>query len=150
MLRWILLAALVALSSACATITRGTTEAWTVESEPAGAEVVLSTGETCITPCTLKRKRKIEFTVSVTKDGYQPVETQVLSQIAKAGAAGMAGNVIFGGIIGVGIDAGSGAMKELKPNPLQLKLEPADGDAAATETAEPAVEAATTDPTSAR
>ena len=126
MLRWTLLAALVALSSACATITRGTTEAWTVESEPAGAEVVLSSGETCITPCTLKKKRKHAFEVTVTKPGFEPVITSVLSQIAKAGAAGMAGNIIFGGIIGVGVDAGSGATKELKPNPLVLKLVPAD------------------------
>jgi hypothetical protein len=36
----------------------------------------------------------------------------------------MAGNIVFGGIIGVG--AGSGATKELKPNPLVLKLVPAD------------------------
>jgi hypothetical protein len=34
----------------------------------------------------------------------------------------MAGNVLVGGLIGVAIDAGSGATKELKPNPLVVKL----------------------------
>ncbi len=35
----------------------------------------------------------------------------------------MAGNVLLGGLIGAGIDAGSGAMYEHKPNPLNVQLE---------------------------
>lgn len=35
----------------------------------------------------------------------------------------MAGNVLIGGLIGVGIDAGTGAMKDLRPNPLVVRLE---------------------------
>jgi hypothetical protein len=114
----------VAGATGCATITRGTTEAWTVQTEPTGAQVTLSTGETCTSPCTLKLKRKLPFTVTLLKQGYVKVTTDVLSQIAGAGAAGMAGNVLVGGIIGVGIDAASGATKELKPNPLIVSLEP--------------------------
>ncbi len=110
--------------SGCATVTRGTTEAWTVETDPVGAKVTLSSGETCTTPCTLKKKRKDSFQVRIELDGYEPVETQVLSQISAGGAAGMAGNVIVGGLIGVGVDAASGATKELKPNPLVVKLVP--------------------------
>jgi hypothetical protein len=34
----------------------------------------------------------------------------------------MAGNVLFGGIIGAGVDAATGATKGLKPNPLNVKL----------------------------
>ncbi len=30
--------------------------------------------------------------VTVDKDGYEPVQTQIVSQVAGAGAAGMAGN----------------------------------------------------------
>jgi hypothetical protein len=36
----------------------------------------------------------------------------------------MAGNVPVGGIIGVGVDAATGATKELKPNPLVIEIEP--------------------------
>ncbi|MFK7731666.1 MAG: hypothetical protein AB8B48_08615 [Pseudomonadales bacterium] len=36
----------------------------------------------------------------------------------------MAGNVILGGLIGAGIDAGTGAMKDLTPNPVQISLTP--------------------------
>lgn len=35
----------------------------------------------------------------------------------------MAGNVVVGGLIGAAVDAGSGAMKDLKPNPIQVNLE---------------------------
>ena len=36
----------------------------------------------------------------------------------------MAGNVIVGGLIGVAVDAMSGATKKLTPNPVKLTLEP--------------------------
>jgi hypothetical protein len=44
----------------------------------------------------------------------------------------MAGNVVFGGIIGAGVDAATGATKQLKPNPVVVTLVPkaADGRAA--------------------
>lgn len=112
----------VAGLSGCATITRGTTQAWTVDSAPLGATVSLSNGERCETPCTLKLKRKYPLAVEVCKPGYAIVNTNVLSQISGAGAAGMAGNVLVGGLIGVGVDAASGATKELRPNPVSLQL----------------------------
>jgi hypothetical protein len=34
----------------------------------------------------------------------------------------MAGNVLIGGIIGVGVDAASGATKSLRPNPVHVHL----------------------------
>ena len=36
----------------------------------------------------------------------------------------MAGNVLVGGLIGAAIDAGSGAMNDLRPNPVRVKLVP--------------------------
>ena len=78
------------------------------------------------TPCTFKIPRKSEFTVTITKDGYKTVNTQVTNQIASAGAAGLAGNVLIGGVIGIGVDAVSGAALELKPNPLHVVLEKAE------------------------
>ena len=59
------------------------------------------------------------------------MQTQILSQVAGAGAAGMAGNVLIGGLIGIGVDAASGATKELKPNPLVLKLVRVSGSVSA-------------------
>ncbi len=115
----------VALLTGCATITRGTTEALVINSAPPGASVRLSSGETCKTPCTLKKKRKEGVVVFIEKDGFEKVEVNVISEIAGAGAAGMAGNVLVGGLIGVGVDAATGATKKLTPNPISVTLEPA-------------------------
>jgi PEGA domain len=115
----------VLLLPACASITRGSTQIWTAETEPAGATVTLSSGETCKTPCSLKKKRKRPFAVDLCLAGFERIETSVQSGIKGAGAAGMAGNVIFGGLIGVGVDAATGATKDLTPNPLKAILVPA-------------------------
>ncbi len=119
--------ALAASLSACATITRGTTEAWSVETTPGGAAVKTSSGFSCDqTPCTFKIPRKGAFDVTITKSGYKTVNTRVETQVAGGGGAGMAGNVLVGGLIGVGVDAASGAMLEHKPNPLKVTLEKQD------------------------
>jgi len=118
------LGAACVLLSACATITRGTNQNFVVESSPSEAQVKLSTGQTCVTPCTLRMKRKSEFVVTVAKDGYQTQETHVHGVVKGGGAAGVAGNVIFGGVIGAGIDASNGSMMNLKPNPLTVTLVP--------------------------
>lgn len=129
--KWILLGAIALVGPGCATVTRGTSQAWTVESEPAGAEVTLSHGEHCTTPCTLKLKRKHGFGVVINKPGYEKIETNVVASVSGAGAAGMAGNVIVGGLIGIAVDASTGATKELKPNPLKVNLVPIAPKAAA-------------------
>lgn len=108
----------------CATITRGSSEALVIETTPIGAEVRLSSGEVCKTPCTLKKKRKENFVVFINRDGFEPVEVNVISETAGAGAAGMAGNVLVGGIIGLGVDAATGATKKLTPNPIRVTLNP--------------------------
>jgi hypothetical protein len=123
-LRIVLLCLAVGFASGCATVTRGSSQAWTVETDPAGADVALSNGERCKTPCTLKLRRKYGFTVDISKEGYEPVRTEVVSQMSGAGGTALAGNIILGGLIGAGIDAGSGAAKDLRPNPLSVKLNP--------------------------
>ncbi len=108
----------------CATITRGTTEALVVNSDPSGAKVSLSNGMSGKTPTSFKIDRDKELVVTISKDGYKAVTVNVNCQVAGAGAAGMAGNVILGGLIGAAVDAGSGAMMEHKPNPVKVSLEP--------------------------
>lgn len=115
---------LLAMLGGCATITRGTKEVLVIESDPIGANVSTSTGLTGMTPATFKVSHRENLTVSITKEGYEPVTVQVNSQICGAGGAGMAGNVLLGGLIGAAVDAGTGAMYTLKPNPVQVKLNP--------------------------
>lgn len=108
---------------ACATITRGSSQEFTVESTPPGARVSTSNGFQCdSTPCTFRMPRKDEFRATVSMDGYVTQDHQVSSGISGGGAAGLAGNVVFGGIIGGVVDASSGAMNDLTPNPLVVIL----------------------------
>lgn len=129
----------VTFSSGCATITRGTREALVVETIPAGAQVRLSNGSSGTSPSSFKVKRKGDLVVTISKPGYEPVTVKVTTQIAGAAAAGMAGNVLLGGVIGVGVDAFSGGMLEHKPNPVKVTLVPTHGEPAvgAPEEAEP-------------
>lgn len=119
------LAAACVLLSACATITRGTNQDFMVESTPSQADVKLSTGQTCVTPCTLRLKRKSQFKVTISKEGYQTQEAEVHGIMKGGGGAALAGNAIFGGLIGAGVDASNGSLMNLKPNPLQVTLVPA-------------------------
>lgn len=106
----------------CATITRGTNQAYSVESRPTGATVRLSTGQTCETPCKLHLKRKDEFIATVAKEGYDPVEIEVESRMTGGGGAAAAGNILFGGIVGGVVDATNGSLNNLLPEPLIVQL----------------------------
>jgi hypothetical protein len=111
-------------ATGCATITRGTKEVLVINSKPVGAKVTTSNGMAGTTPATFKVSRRGGFTVTIEKTGYEPVTVQVSSEIAGAGAAGMAGNVVLGGLIGAAVDAGTGAMLQIKPNPIDVELVP--------------------------
>ncbi len=108
----------------CASITRGSKDTLVVNSDPSGAKVSLSIGLSGKTPCAFKVSRKGGFVVKIEKEGYETIELQVVGQISGSGSAGMAGNVLIGGIIGMGVDAATGATKDLKPNPIDVKLVP--------------------------
>ena len=114
---------LLGLLSSCATITRSSEEVFQVDSTPQDATVKLSNGMSAKTPASFKVKRRDPLDVTVSKTGYKTREVRVESQIDSAGGTAMAGNVLVGGIIGVAIDAGSGAMYAHKPNPLHIVLE---------------------------
>ena len=72
----------------------------------------------------IKMKRKSEFTATITKPGYKPATVQVSHKTAGSGAAGVAGNVLVGGVIGLGVDMYTGASQDLVPNPVKVTLEP--------------------------
>jgi hypothetical protein len=146
----VLLLSCIALAS-CATITRGTRTAFVVETVPSGAYVRLSTGQECnATPCTFPQiSREAEFSVTVSKPGYRTTTHVVTHSTAGAGGAGMAGNVILGGLIGAAIDANSGATQNLVPNPLVVQLE-AEVPAATPASAAPAAPTPTEAPAEAQ
>ncbi len=116
---------------ACATVTRGDSTAWEVRTSPPGASVKTTNNMQCdSTPCSLRMPRRSEFDATITKAGYKPLTVHVTHKISGAGGAGMAGNVLIGGIIGAGVDVATGAMYDLTPNPVDLALEKDDVPAA--------------------
>lgn len=118
--------ALAGSSAACATVTRGTETAWEVKTTPPGAHVATSNGMSCdSTPCSIKMKRKSQFTATIDKPGYKTATVNVTNKVGTGGGVGMAGNVILGGVIGAGVDVASGAMLDLTPNPVEITLEQA-------------------------
>jgi len=121
----LLVAALAALMLAgCATVTRGLSDQVQINSDPPGATVQTSMSHQCATPCTLNVQRKDEFNVVISKPGFEPQTVFVGTRVAGAGAAGFAGNVLVGGVVGMGVDAASGATLEHFPNPVAVVLRP--------------------------
>ncbi len=108
----------------CATVTRGSNTKFTVQTTPPAASVKISTGFSCLaTPCTMILPRKHAFDATISKAGFKSQTVHVVSRVAGGGvAAGIGGNALVGGVIGLAIDGSSGAMDELKPNPLVVIL----------------------------
>ena len=120
---WVILAALPL--AACGTITRGTTETVTFISEPAGASVTTSLGSGCpTTPCTLEIARKSEFVTTFRLPGHSDVTVPVTTKVSGTGGASMAGNLVFGGFIGAGVDAANGTAYDHTPNPVFAQMPP--------------------------
>ena len=113
--------------SGCASVTRGTTENISIASTPSGAEAVVSGLEvptTCTTPCAVVAKRNADISITFQKDGYEPQIVQLTKEIPGTGAAGFAGNLLLGGLVGMGVDAATGAATDHKPNPVIVTLQP--------------------------
>ena len=107
----------LSLVSGCATIVKGTTQSVTVSTDPAGANCALSRDGAQIavvnpTPGTVTvEKARGTIALACKKLGYQ----DSAGVLASTFQAMTFGNILFGGIIGVAVDAGSGAMNEYPP-----------------------------------
>ena len=146
LLRAAAMSAAVLSLGACATVPRGEHTAWEVRTTPPGAQVKTSNGMICdSTPCSLRMMRKDNFTATISKVGYKSVEVRVTNKVSGQGGLGLAGNVLIGGVIGLGVDAVTGASLDLTPNPVDLNLEkdaPVAMEPTAPTTAVPAAPAA--------
>jgi uncharacterized protein YceK len=100
------------LVTGCASIVSGTTQPISFNSTPIGARVLINGADMGKTPLTLELKRKQSYAVAINLDGYKP-ETMNIER----GLNGWVwGNIIFGGLIGVVVDAASGSMYKLTPD----------------------------------
>ncbi|MEM0908595.1 MAG: translation initiation factor 2 [Pseudomonadota bacterium] len=122
--RLTVVAAAGVLLTACASVTRGMNDDVAFQSTPDGASVLLSTGQSCVTPCSLKVARKTAFKATFDKEGFKPASVNVKTRLSPGGAgAGVVGNALVGGLVGVAVDASTGAMLDHFPNPVVVNLE---------------------------
>ena len=118
--------------AACATVTKGTGDDVTFTSDPDGAKITTrdlaekEVSQSCITPCELELNRKWTYDVTYEKDGYKTAVGRLEPKLSSDGTAGMAGNILIGGIVGAAVDGATGAMNDLKPNPLHVVLDPVE------------------------
>lgn len=116
--------------SACATIIDSGSEPVTFNSNPAGAEVEVVNADgmsvfTGTTPATTELKngdgffKPAEYTVTYTAPGYEPAVVQIASDEFNSWTIG---NIVFGGLIGLAVDASTGAMWRFSPSTINQDL----------------------------
>lgn len=108
--------------SACATVTKGVNEDVMFTSNPSDLKVQISNGMSCMTPCSLKISRKEKF-VATFKKGSNTRTINVDTQVRGSGGAALAGNVLVGGVIGIGVDAATGSSLDHIPNPVHADFD---------------------------
>ena len=101
---------LIALTG-CATIMHGTSQDVGLSSAPTAARVLVDNKPLGTTPTIAKLTRKDNHVIRMELDGYQPFEATVTR-----GVSGWVwGNIAFGGLIGLAVDAMSGGLYKLSP-----------------------------------
>ncbi len=108
----------IVVCSSCATIIHGSKQEVGISSTPSSATVIIDNREIGKTPLTYKLSRKDNHLVTLKLDGFMPYETNFTRKVD----GWIAGNIIFGGLIGLGIDAITGGMYKLSPDQIQTEL----------------------------
>ncbi len=109
--------ALVALLPACATVVEGTSDTVTLSTTPAGATCTVDRdGErvaaVAATPGSVRiSKSRHDLNVTCAKECYQPATAAASSRFTGS----TFGNVLAGGVVGVVVDAASGANNRYPP-----------------------------------
>jgi hypothetical protein len=120
-----LVSAIAILVTSCATIVRGSSETIEITTSPSGAMIKLSSGQSARSPSTFEVPRKGTIFVTITKDGYETVETKLISSIEGASLGlGTAANLLTIPVVNDVVDYNSGANYSHKPNPLHVELTP--------------------------
>ena len=115
-------AIVVAIAAACGTIIHGTRQDVGVSSTPTGAQVVVDNMPLGQTPVVAKLTRKDNHVIRITMPGYQTFETNVTRSVS----GWVWGNIVFGGLIGLAVDAIRGGLYKLRPEQVTGTLATAD------------------------
>src|SRR5262245_29312798 len=114
------MAALTVLSSGCATIVKGSSQSLLVQTNPPGGSCELSRGGKTIatvdpTPGTVTiEQSKHDISVTCKKQGHVDTTATLPSSLQ----GWTLGNIVLGGLIGIAVDAGTGAINDYQPEVL--------------------------------
>lgn len=104
--------------ASCASIIHGTHQDVGITSVPTGAAVTVDNMQSGTTPVVAKLSRKDNHVVRVTLAGYQPYDMTLTR-----GVSGWVwGNIAFGGLVGLAVDAIDGGMYKLTPEQLSATM----------------------------
>lgn len=106
----------------CATIMHGTKQQLGISSNPTSADVTIDGQIFGKTPLTAELSRKDNHLVKIELEGYLPYETN----LTRKTSGWVWGNILFGGLIGLAVDAISGGMYKLTPEQIQAELKNAN------------------------
>lgn len=113
----LILLSLATLTS-CATIMHGTHQSIGISSNPSNANVWVDRSFVGNTPIIVEMSRKDNHFVRIEIEGYQPYEATFSRQMS----GWVFGNIVFGGIIGLAVDAISGGIYMLTPDQVQAEM----------------------------
>jgi hypothetical protein len=112
---------MVCTGSGCATIFSGTKHAINVECEPEDSKISIN-GALHKSPCTQDVERGVYASsknkVVVEKDGYKPCEFN----LSGSAHPWVFGNILFGGLIGIAIDLGTGAAATVEQEDIKMVI----------------------------
>ncbi len=102
----------------CCTIMHGTRQSIGIASSPSQASIWVDSNYVGQTPIIVEMSRKNNHFVRIELEGYQPYEATFSRHVSEW----VFGNIIFGGVIGLAVDAISGGLYKLTPDQIQAEL----------------------------
>jgi hypothetical protein len=96
-----------------------------ISSNPSRAKVFVDNQKKGTTPVNIKLKRTDAHTIRLELEGYQPYETT----LTKSVSGWVWGNIVFGGLIGLGVDAVTGGLYKLSPEQLNAEFKKSQANA---------------------
>ena len=109
---------LAILLTGCASIMNGTTQGVGVSSSPTKARVIVDNKPLGETPLVAELSRKDNHTIRIELDGYAPFEMA----LTRKTSGWVWGNIVFGGLVGLAVDAISGGLYKLTPEQVAANM----------------------------
>ena len=102
----------------CASIMQGTKQNVSINSAPSNGTVYLNGAKIGVTPMSAQLSRKKPNTIKIELPGYIPYEMA----FSRSVSGWVWGNIVFGGLIGLIVDASTGGIYKLTPDQVNAEM----------------------------